>query len=385
MDNFGYIPEAMIINILLRLPVKTLLRFKCVCKSWCSIITSCSFIYEHLDMALADSRKARLLVMQYYPETSDFFLFTKDQLTTPTHFKIPTKSSYCDFTIMGPCHGLFCLFNDVNSELCLWNPATREIKYIPESPFPPPEKYHGDEDAEFGFGFDWKTRDYKVVKLLRDHYDDREHRNNVYQVEIYSLSTNSWRKIDVNVPAHSLVRNYAMAYMNGTYYWWAGTFILCFDMSNEQFETIQLPKIDFPLNEVEILGNGISFTEYDGSLAVIFYLLNKCGTWSELWTMKGHSTAVTWTKQFSVGWLKGQWRPIGSYKNNRILFERRLFGDNRIIRYDHEARSVQIDLPETRMDGSCSKTIAACYIESLVSLMLGDGWKSIYENFKLPS
>ncbi|CAA2975339.1 F-box kelch-repeat At3g23880-like, partial [Olea europaea subsp. europaea] len=109
MDNFGYIPEAMIIKILLRLSVKTLLRFKCVCKSWCSIITSCSFIYEHLDMALADNRKARLLVMQYYPETSDFFLFTNDQLTTPTHFKIPTKSSYCDFTIMGPCHGLILI------------------------------------------------------------------------------------------------------------------------------------------------------------------------------------------------------------------------------------------------------------------------------------
>ncbi|CAI9762238.1 unnamed protein product [Fraxinus pennsylvanica] len=185
MDNFGDIPEDVIINIYLRLPVKSLLRFKCVCKSWCSIITSSRFIYEHLDMALADNRKSRLLIMHHASDTSDFFLFTNDQLTTPTPLTIPKKDP-CYFTIIGHCHGLLCLF-DGNSELCLWNPATREIKYIPSSPFPPPRTIHGDEDAEFGFGFDWKTRDYKVVKLVRNYYDVKNSYNYGYQVKVYNL------------------------------------------------------------------------------------------------------------------------------------------------------------------------------------------------------
>lgn len=212
-------------------------------------------------MALADCKRARLLIMHIDPHTraTVFSLFTNEQLKAPKNLRFHTKPQG-HFRIMGPCHGLFCLY-DYYENFFLWNPATREIKDIPKTPTRLPREFvHKPNNALYGFGFDWKTRDYKVVKLLRDYYDDREHRNNVYQVDIYTLSTNSWRKIDVNVPAHPGVRNYAMAYMNGTYYWWAGTFIICFDISNEQFGTIQLPKIDFPLNKVEILGNGVSFT-----------------------------------------------------------------------------------------------------------------------------
>lgn len=331
-------------------------------------------------MTLADSRKARLLVMHHASETSDFFLFTNDQLTTPTTPLTIPKKDYCYFTIVGHCHGLLCLFN-YNSELCLWNPATREIKYIPWSPIPPPPTFHGDEDAEFGFGFDWKTRDYKVVKLLRNYYDVENRNNYGYQVEVYNLSTNSWREIDVNVPFHGHERRSPTAYMNGTYYWWAWRagkeeeegrsigVIICFDMSNEQFGTIHLPKMDFPLNEVKILE--LCFTEYDGLLAVIFYVEHENNTWSELWTMDGHGMAVTWTKQFSVGWLEGMLRPIGSCKNNRILF---VNGWNFIIPYDHKTKSVQIAIPidpEKRMGHRCGATTVAFYTESLVF----PGWK----------
>ncbi|XP_022861358.1 F-box/kelch-repeat protein At3g23880-like [Olea europaea var. sylvestris] len=370
MDNFGYIPEDIIINIFLRLPVKTLLRFKCVCKSWCSIIASCSFIYEHLDMALADSRKARLLVMHRSSETSEFFLFPNDQLMTPTHLTIHTKFPPY-LRIMGPCHGLLCLSNDDNSELCLWNPATREIKYIPESPIPIPSEVDEYEFAEFGFGFDCKTRDYKVVKLLKKHCEDRD---NDYHVELYTLSTNSWRKIDVIVPSRLfpyIVMYSCTTYMNGTFYWWAETVIVCFDMSNEQFGMIHLPKVDFPLNE-EAKYN--CFTEYNGLLAVIFCFQNENDTWSELWSMNGHGMTVNWTKQFSIGWLEGWWRPIGSYKNNRILFVSGYLGGNdMIIPYDHEARSLLIALPinPELLDSTCSETVVAYYTESLVSL--GDG------------
>jgi len=42
-----YIPIDLQINILLRLPVKSLLRFRCVSKLWCSIITSQDFGNRH--------------------------------------------------------------------------------------------------------------------------------------------------------------------------------------------------------------------------------------------------------------------------------------------------------------------------------------------------
>ncbi|PHT83831.1 hypothetical protein T459_12274 [Capsicum annuum] len=48
MDDHCPLPEDLILfNILLRLPVESLLRFKCVCKHWYALIKSPSFIEKH--------------------------------------------------------------------------------------------------------------------------------------------------------------------------------------------------------------------------------------------------------------------------------------------------------------------------------------------------
>ncbi|KAK7815740.1 putative f-box protein [Quercus suber] len=42
------LPEDLVIQILLWLPVMSLLRLKCVCKSWCDLISGQNFITKHL-------------------------------------------------------------------------------------------------------------------------------------------------------------------------------------------------------------------------------------------------------------------------------------------------------------------------------------------------
>jgi len=39
----------LVTEVLVRLPVKSLVRFRCVCKAWCSRITSPDFASLHLD------------------------------------------------------------------------------------------------------------------------------------------------------------------------------------------------------------------------------------------------------------------------------------------------------------------------------------------------
>ena len=50
--NSLFIPQEIINNILIRLPVKSLLRFQCVCKHWKTLIKNPSFISHHLHFSI---------------------------------------------------------------------------------------------------------------------------------------------------------------------------------------------------------------------------------------------------------------------------------------------------------------------------------------------
>ncbi|KAK4727087.1 hypothetical protein R3W88_032004 [Solanum pinnatisectum] len=54
-NNGGDFPEDLIREILLKLPVKALLRFKCVCKNWYTLIKNPCFIREHLNFSKNNS------------------------------------------------------------------------------------------------------------------------------------------------------------------------------------------------------------------------------------------------------------------------------------------------------------------------------------------
>ncbi|KAL2465219.1 putative F-box/kelch-repeat protein [Abeliophyllum distichum] len=220
MNHLGYkIREDVVIEILSRLPVKTLLRFMCVCKTWFTVVRSHSFSQKHLNMALADSNKDRLLIVHrsFNPCESFFALFVNDEITLGTNLSFDTKRCRGNISVMGSCHGLFCIHYKEDDEFLLWNPATRETKDIPNSSIPLPSNVDIDL-YQVGFGFDSNTGDYKVVKLMRKLNMDQ---NCDYHVEVYTLSTNSWRKIEATVPDF-VISSPSMfpTYWNGTYYWW---------------------------------------------------------------------------------------------------------------------------------------------------------------------
>ncbi|RHN79380.1 putative F-box domain-containing protein [Medicago truncatula] len=48
-----YLPDELITQILLRLPVETLIRFKCVCKSWFSLISNPYFANSQFQITAA--------------------------------------------------------------------------------------------------------------------------------------------------------------------------------------------------------------------------------------------------------------------------------------------------------------------------------------------
>ena len=101
--------------------------------------------------------------------------------------------------MVGTCNGLFCLSDDKLSYsncLCLWNPCVRKLVYllIPNVTY----ATHDGFDTTIGFGFDPKTNDYKVVRLvtLLDGLDLEHSRT---EAKIYSLSTGEWRMLSASV------------------------------------------------------------------------------------------------------------------------------------------------------------------------------------------
>ena len=70
-NNVVYLPEELIIEILLRLPVKSLLRFKRVCNSWLSLISDANWVMSIMFLVW---RKISFLSHKSPAQASMFFL-----------------------------------------------------------------------------------------------------------------------------------------------------------------------------------------------------------------------------------------------------------------------------------------------------------------------
>src|ERR1044072_8275998 len=127
-DTFSLL-EEVIIEILMRLPVKSLVRFKCVCKSWFSLISDPHFASSHFELAAA--RTHRLLFLAQSGSDSetrsidlDAASFSDDHddsafATIKLNFLLPPTFIK---SVVGSCRGF--LFLDCNTNLFLWNPST---------------------------------------------------------------------------------------------------------------------------------------------------------------------------------------------------------------------------------------------------------------------
>ncbi|XP_028109233.1 F-box protein At5g62510-like [Camellia sinensis] len=134
-----YIDEDVMVEILVKLPVKSLLRFKCVSKSWSSLITNHSFIAKHL----TNSNKKEngcLFVHRIEPKDANnfprkyTFAVCRDKSLTVPVFEYLGLKLNAKVHVMGPCNGIFCLLTNWNS-VALWNPANRESRALPPTPF----------------------------------------------------------------------------------------------------------------------------------------------------------------------------------------------------------------------------------------------------------
>ncbi|KAK9278116.1 hypothetical protein L1049_027674 [Liquidambar formosana] len=147
---------------------------------------------------------------------------TLDLLDLPVY-----EEELYELVVLGPINGMYVLYGRINGISVLLNPATRDFKALPVSTIPLAPHTSVLTDG-VGFGFDPKTSDYKLVRIMeRWRYDendnvlpwDDERQHHLAQVEVYTLGTGSWRKIDAVVPNYNNDSPLVNSYLNGFYYW----------------------------------------------------------------------------------------------------------------------------------------------------------------------
>lgn len=132
-----YLPQEVITNILVRLPIKSLVRSTSVCKSWSSMIKNSSFIRAHLNRTinLNNLHGTHLLLLHKVSCESfsssfghntfiddvkeDDYSLHYDNHAFDDYCKIGFQSPIADmemynesFRVVGICNGLVCLADD---------------------------------------------------------------------------------------------------------------------------------------------------------------------------------------------------------------------------------------------------------------------------------
>ncbi|XVF46362.1 hypothetical protein PTKIN_Ptkin03bG0021000 [Pterospermum kingtungense] len=185
----GRWPSDILIEILMKLPVKSIIRFKCVAKTWCRLFQNPSFISQHFDI----SKKNKRLVVYHRDNNNVVIRLFVDQALVFFHdLQPPSHFASIDFFEFCVDNGLFCLLDPLNSVLALWNPATREFKILPECNQNILSKVSTLAE-NFGFGLDPLSNDYKVV-YIREYLDSETNMREPNKYAIYNMSSDSWRE-----------------------------------------------------------------------------------------------------------------------------------------------------------------------------------------------
>ena len=159
------LPDDVVFDILSRLAVKSLMRFRWVSKSWNSIITDPIFITKHLNLNKAKSlsnNNGYLLYSDYEedgPKWKDLgtAVCNSDRTFTEiSRFQIPFPA----VNIVGFCNGMFCLDSYMDGVIYLWNPSIKTFKSLS----PPHDMYtYG---RTLGFAYHSQNNDYKILRIV---------------------------------------------------------------------------------------------------------------------------------------------------------------------------------------------------------------------------
>ncbi|XP_045830237.1 F-box/kelch-repeat protein At3g23880-like [Trifolium pratense] len=421
-SSWALVPEHLFTEFLSLLPVKSLLRFKCVSNSWNTLISDPNFVKLHLKKSKSHNPQFTLIT-QHIKDIKGESPYGSDDESEVDHSIIPYSiHSFLDnpsFTLFadhhyllnekdcsfvaGSCNGLICLYGFRFSPtytihhqtheywLRLWNPATRAIS----------EKigcFIDYRDFCFNFGCDNSTGTFKAVasryipdKLTSD-------------VRVFSFDENVWRNIQSFpvVPFNlSGSGEHEAVFFNGTLNWLAVRndipytwyrhhpenltveqfVIVSLNLGTEIYNMYTLPQgfDEVPPAEptVGVLGDCFCFSYSYKETDFIIWQMKKFGiqeSWTQFLKISYHDLQLNY--DFSNGTLKYYlyFLPLFLSKDGDTLI---LYSSQelKVILYnwrDHRVERTEVEVRKTIIDDetynhSCWQN-ANGFVESLTSI-----------------
>ncbi|XP_042518377.1 F-box protein CPR1-like [Macadamia integrifolia] len=356
------LPLDVIMIILYRLPVKCLLRFRCVCKSWRNLISEPSFVEMHLRRSIENN--LNLII------SKDFFHFYSIDYNVCEDEKRAVKlneTQLPNFMRVCSCNGLLCLSNRDNA--FLWNPSTREVKQLPDCPV----KFQSGIYYSWGIGYDPKANEYKVIRIANIYKSELHLFPHQTEVMICTLGTDLWRSLE-NIPWFIDSRVSAMV-VGGVPHWLATKrgscikqSIISFDVRVEEFREVQWPMNNCNGQQFCLLSR-IYLGVIRGCLSILSRGFGEC---LEIYVMKEYGIRESWTKEFKFR-LPIEYRDVlysmsfGFLKNGEVLLLQSF--RTKLLLYNPENDKVS----DVSVRGYRDWAILGSYAESLVSLESKNG------------
>ncbi|KAI9118469.1 hypothetical protein K1719_010801 [Acacia pycnantha] len=388
--TLGDLPYDIFNNILLKLPMKSVLICKCVCKSWRSIISDPRLAQLYFDCApitalvrTSDSRRVsrtvHLLDFDEFKSNEaqnlssdndcDHVCSCKDSPTPNCHnhmklevkFKLPLRDSKgvldkmlearkrgkkrtsiaCKpeddkFNVVNSCNGLLCLWNPIKRSSCvLYYQCVREALVVCNPVtgefirLPQSEGLRRCHYVFAGLGYLKKSNEYKVIQIMPNIFGE----NGV--AEIHTLGTRSWRSIKYHGASW-----YELKYptcLNGSLHWLVYNYmevsIICFDLESETLDPFPCPSAISSIR-VNTTQTHISFGELKGSLYICCPYENAKRL--RFWTMKEYGDGQSWTEVLSFS--------MEDFRYGQHLYQPRVvFGGLGILIYDPSGLFIYYD------------------------------------------
>ncbi|KAI5675443.1 hypothetical protein M9H77_06393 [Catharanthus roseus] len=350
----GVFPEDIWVDILVKLPVKSLVRFLVVSKTWKSLISNNRFAKLHLHRSKGNEQLLRVGInpKSYFPEISILNLHgsrdgEKNHLLGNISFPFPIKP-FEEVVIDGSCNGLVVLRTKSILGIILCNLATRKFYHL--------QLIFNEIYPLVGLCYITETKDYQIVRI-----QNNEGKSNIGW--IYSLNAFFWTRLNVDFPYIKVQHGESgmATIFNECMYWITdedGGSIATFNVKNEAFKYISLPAFE-GLFSVFPRTLGI----INGSLSIIISIsTEKYNLRFEVWKMNEHRDS--WTKLYSFNDpFNIIVLPIGSWKDGSIIFKYLTGNREKVCSYDPSNEK----LHHLCMSGSVNLQ-AINYVESMESV-----------------